>query len=552
MASPRPETKLSEAEVLFKKIANAFLAIERIPEQTILKTLDSASKYPEFDVNRPIKQNGSVMLHTAVWFKKLGIIKWLLEHKANPNHVNQTGNTPMHFAGENVKQPDMDKVLALLVQFGGDVSIKDAQGKSTLEKAKNAGVNIVPIIQPARQAYLKQQKLAERKRQMSLAAAASSTSHSSSSSSLSSLTSNTLSSSSSSLSSSSSTSTALSSNVSASIPSATSTPSSSISISGSLPSSSLPSTVSSSSSFSVPQRSLPPPTLASSASVPVTLAPTSSSSSSSATATATKPVVRDLKQAVKFLNLRLLRLFSKLPTQTQKIEDDILKDLGGAPDEVIKNPDFNLNQQIADQQHKPTFLHLAVKLLRPALVRALLEKGANPNSTTSRGETPLHYVVEQVEKENARDIVTILVQHRADLTLKDWGKSKSPLELLPNDELRKWASALAATAAAAASTASTLANNTSALPLSNASASSLSLSSAAASTNANSMNGPLLPSSSSSTVSVYPLTSASLPLSATPSSTSSNALTSSTNAPSLDSNKTAATASNIMLTELKN
>jgi hypothetical protein len=70
-----------------------------------------------FDLNKPIKDNGSTFLHTAVWYQKRDLVraapaavrclplsphacqvKFLLAHGANPNVQNSKGNTPLHFA----------------------------------------------------------------------------------------------------------------------------------------------------------------------------------------------------------------------------------------------------------------------------------------------------------------------------------------------------------------------------------------------------------------------------------------------------------------------
>ena len=60
---------------------------------------------------------------------------------------------------------------------------------------------------------------------------------------------------------------------------------------------------------------------------------------------------------------------------------------------IIENDGFDIDQHVPDHGdpgHKTTLLHLAVEWEQEAILEYLLSKGANPNSTCSKGMTPLH------------------------------------------------------------------------------------------------------------------------------------------------------------------
>jgi hypothetical protein len=91
--------------------------------------------------------------------------------------------------------------------------------------------------------------------------------------------------------------------------------------------------------------------------------------------------------------------------------------------ELIENG-ADVNVKGADDA---TPLHVAVRVGNRALVKLLLEKGANPNATTTRGNTPLHYVAGctfDIGLDAAKAIVTLLLAHGADAGIKDqWGRT---------------------------------------------------------------------------------------------------------------------------------
>ena len=91
-----------KAEDTFHKLKKLFLgAINTLDEDAILQVLREGQTLissGHLDLNKPIKDTQSTFLHTAVWFRKLEIIKFLVLHGADPNRKNLKGNTPLHFA----------------------------------------------------------------------------------------------------------------------------------------------------------------------------------------------------------------------------------------------------------------------------------------------------------------------------------------------------------------------------------------------------------------------------------------------------------------------
>jgi len=77
-------------------------------------------------------------LHLAVLNSNFEIAHALLEAKCNVNHINVDNFTPLHTACSlgNIK------LIQLLLSFGADPTLKDARGKTPLDLAKRAGINL--------------------------------------------------------------------------------------------------------------------------------------------------------------------------------------------------------------------------------------------------------------------------------------------------------------------------------------------------------------------------------------------------------------------------
>ena len=84
------------------------------------------------DANPNISQiDGLTPLHLAVNKQNILIIKELLKYKADPNNkTNLYEQTPLHFAIKNNVDP---MILLILVQYNGNLTMKDKFGKRPLD-----------------------------------------------------------------------------------------------------------------------------------------------------------------------------------------------------------------------------------------------------------------------------------------------------------------------------------------------------------------------------------------------------------------------------------
>ncbi len=158
MDSPKMQKIQQRAEEQFKKLKKMFLgAITNLDEDAIKETLVESRELidsGQLNINGHIKDTGSTFLHTAVWYRKLDLVKFLLAHGADPNARNIKGNTPLHFAVlctyctictslcskhvwgcfswysdpkqcENADKDKSKEVIAALIMAGGDPLIKN-------------------------------------------------------------------------------------------------------------------------------------------------------------------------------------------------------------------------------------------------------------------------------------------------------------------------------------------------------------------------------------------------------------------------------------------
>jgi hypothetical protein len=76
------------------------------------------------------------MLHSAVWFRKVQMVRLLLDFGADPNHQNLKGNTPMHYACEHCAQgkDQCETLLLLLLAFDGDLTVRNkTEGRAPID-----------------------------------------------------------------------------------------------------------------------------------------------------------------------------------------------------------------------------------------------------------------------------------------------------------------------------------------------------------------------------------------------------------------------------------
>eukprot|EP00471_Norrisiella_sphaerica_P004112 CAMPEP_0184492852 /NCGR_PEP_ID=MMETSP0113_2-20130426/24406_1 /TAXON_ID=91329 /ORGANISM="Norrisiella sphaerica, Strain BC52" /LENGTH=1182 /DNA_ID=CAMNT_0026877863 /DNA_START=173 /DNA_END=3721 /DNA_ORIENTATION=- len=79
-------------------------------------------------LDRPIGPGKSTLLHSAVWYKNLAVVKELVDAKANPNAQNVKMNSPLHLACEKV--PETKLIVEALVRAGGNRYLQNADEKS--------------------------------------------------------------------------------------------------------------------------------------------------------------------------------------------------------------------------------------------------------------------------------------------------------------------------------------------------------------------------------------------------------------------------------------
>ena len=74
-------------------------------------------------------------IHAAVASKNLDIVRTLLEAGADPNAAQQQGFRPMHESGSSGSR----ELAELLMKYGGDPTLKNDDGKSTITLAREKG-----------------------------------------------------------------------------------------------------------------------------------------------------------------------------------------------------------------------------------------------------------------------------------------------------------------------------------------------------------------------------------------------------------------------------
>jgi uncharacterized protein len=74
-------------------------------------------------------------IHAAVASKNLDIVRTVLEAGADPNAAQQQGFRPMHESGSSGSR----ELAELLMKYGGDPTLKNDEGKSTITLAREKG-----------------------------------------------------------------------------------------------------------------------------------------------------------------------------------------------------------------------------------------------------------------------------------------------------------------------------------------------------------------------------------------------------------------------------
>lgn len=97
-----------------------------------VKTLIAAGA----DIHAAAKNGLKVQaIHAAVASKHLDIVRTVLEAGADPNAAQQQGFRPMHESGSSGNR----ELAELLMKYGGDPTLKNDEGKSTITLAREKG-----------------------------------------------------------------------------------------------------------------------------------------------------------------------------------------------------------------------------------------------------------------------------------------------------------------------------------------------------------------------------------------------------------------------------
>ena len=86
---------------------------------------------------------GLTPMHLAVQSNNQSMVGLLLAKKGNPNYKNHAGLTPLHWCAA-VRDDRLDptnrfKMAQILVKGGGDISVRDKQGRTPADIANEGG-----------------------------------------------------------------------------------------------------------------------------------------------------------------------------------------------------------------------------------------------------------------------------------------------------------------------------------------------------------------------------------------------------------------------------
>ena len=91
----------------------------------------------QFTINDKCPETGETMPGNAVLFGKINILQYLLQMRANPDLIdNKINKTALLHIAASVDRPDM---IAMLLDHGATMCIKDAHGDTALHIAVRAG-----------------------------------------------------------------------------------------------------------------------------------------------------------------------------------------------------------------------------------------------------------------------------------------------------------------------------------------------------------------------------------------------------------------------------
>jgi ankyrin repeat protein len=90
---------------------------------------------------------GRTLLHGAANRGTLKAVRWLLEHGADPNALDEHGRSPLHVCA---RRNTSTSVVRLLIEAGSDIGARDASGNTALDYAvENKRVKVVAFLAAA-------------------------------------------------------------------------------------------------------------------------------------------------------------------------------------------------------------------------------------------------------------------------------------------------------------------------------------------------------------------------------------------------------------------
>ncbi|MES1911031.1 MAG: hypothetical protein MHM6MM_003532 [Cercozoa sp. M6MM] len=121
----------------------------------------------------------------------------------------------------------------------------------------------------------------------------------------------------------------------------------------------------------------------------------------------------------------------QLVEEFQKLQRSRLEDEGRFVDllghDLVQSGKVDVHSIVSASQS--TLLHSAAWFLRKRAVKALLNLGADANARTLKGFTPLHFVCENLDRPNAREVAQLLIEHGADVYLRTYTDNRSSVDM---------------------------------------------------------------------------------------------------------------------------
>eukprot|EP01084_Bolivina_argentea_P296175 510048_1 len=106
----------------------------------------------------------------------------------------------------------------------------------------------------------------------------------------------------------------------------------------------------------------------------------------------------------------------KLFVMNDEIHEDAIQKLLESYDDILRTNEVNLDKQYNGEQ---CFIHKLAKQQHTRLIENFIDLGIDINSTSKDGSTAAHFIVQNGDSEITRNILSLLIQHKADLTIEN-------------------------------------------------------------------------------------------------------------------------------------